>query len=112
VKAARALLLSRVSEDSEVSALRIVGARISGLLNLQYGVVAHPVRLMGCHFEQAPNLYGAQTRQLNLSGSFLPGLTAATIRVEGVLRLTDCRIPGLRLRTARRSVPADRGRSR
>jgi hypothetical protein len=33
-------------------------------------------------------------RQLNLSKSVLPGLVAATLRVEGVLRLTDCRIRG------------------
>ena len=90
----RALLLRNPTDETEVAAVRIVGARISGLLNLQYGVVAHPVRLMGCHFEQAPNMYGAQSRQLNLSECFLPGLWAATIRVGGVLRLTDCRIPG------------------
>jgi hypothetical protein len=49
---------------------------------------------MGCHFDHPPNLYGARTRQLNLSASWLPALTAATVRVDGVLRLTDARIPG------------------
>src|SRR5918999_2323355 len=90
----RELLLGDVSEPGQVAALRLTGARITGLLNLQYGTVPQPIRLMGCHFDETPNLYGAQTRQLNLSESYLPGLGAATIRVDGVLRLTDCRIPG------------------
>lgn len=90
----RALLLGEASEPGEVAALRVEGARITGLLDLQYGTVAYPIRLMGCLFEQAPILYGAQTRQVNLSESQLPGLTAATIRVDGVMRLTDCRIAG------------------
>lgn len=90
----RRLLLGEAPEQTEVAALRLIGARISGELNLQYGVVPHPIRLMGCHFDRAPNLYGARTRQLNLTGSWLPALTAATIRVDGVLRLTDARIPG------------------
>ncbi|HEV7629142.1 MAG TPA: membrane-associated oxidoreductase, partial [Streptomyces sp.] len=90
----RALLLGGVSEDGEIAALRLSGVRISGLLNLQYATVDCAIRLWACHFEQTPILYGAKVRQLNLSESCLPALNAATIRVEGVLRLTDCRIPG------------------
>jgi hypothetical protein len=90
----RALLLSGVSEDGETAALRLSGARISGLLNLQYATIDGAVRLWACHFERPPILYGAKVRQLNLSESYLPALDAATIRVDGVLRLTDCRIPG------------------
>ena len=90
----RQLLVGEPREQAEVAALRLVGARISGELNLQYGVVPHPIRLMGCRFDHPPNLYGARTRQLNLSASWLPALTAATVRVDGVLRLTDARIPG------------------
>ncbi|GAB2801918.1 membrane-associated oxidoreductase [Actinoallomurus bryophytorum] len=90
----RALLLGGLSEDGEIAALRLSGVRISGLLNLQYATVDCAIRLWACHFEQTPILYGAKVRQLNLSESFLPALNAATIRVDGVLRLTDCRIPG------------------
>jgi hypothetical protein len=91
----RALLLNGEAADGEIAALRLTGARISGLLDLQYGTVDHAVRLWACHFEQPPILYGAEVRQLNLSESYLPALNAATIRVRGVLRLTDCRIPGM-----------------
>lgn len=90
----RALLISGRQEDGEVAALRVMGARISGFLNVRYATAEYAVLLAGCHFEQAPNLYGAQLRQLNLSNSVLPGLAAATVRIDGVLRLTDCRISG------------------
>jgi hypothetical protein len=90
----RRLLLNGVPEDGEIAALRLVGARVSGLLNLQYGTVDHAVRLMACHFDRPPILYGAEVRQLNLSGSYLPALDAATIRIGGVLRITGCRVPG------------------
>lgn len=90
----RALLLGGEQAEGEVPALRIRGARISGTLNVRYAVAECAVLLVGCSFERTPNLYGTQVRQLNLSGSVLPGLDAATLRVDGVLRLTDCRIPG------------------
>jgi uncharacterized protein YjbI with pentapeptide repeats len=90
----RALLLSGTPDDGEIAALRLSGARITGVLNLQYATIEHAIRLWACHFEQTPILYGAKVRQLNLSESYLPGLTAATLQVDGVLRITDCRIPG------------------
>ncbi|MCT9082557.1 membrane-associated oxidoreductase [Streptomyces fulvoviolaceus] len=90
----RALLLNGPQEDGEIPALKLSGARITGLLNLQYGTVDHAVRLSHCFFEDAPLLYGSRLRQLNLSNSVLPGLVAATMRMEGVLRLTDCQVRG------------------
>jgi hypothetical protein len=91
----RALLLGGgASSDGEVAGLKLTGARITGRLNLHYGVADYAVRMRSCHFEQDPMLYGARVRQLNLGGSALPGLTAATLHVEGVLRLTGCRITG------------------
>ncbi|MGH3392508.1 MAG: hypothetical protein ACRDOO_26870 [Actinomadura sp.] len=90
----RALLLSVAPAEGEVAGLRLMGARISGRLDLWFGAVEHAVRLRACHFEQRPILYGAEIRQLNLSESYLPGLDAATIRIGGVLRITDCRVRG------------------
>lgn len=97
-------LLLRPPVDGEVAALRVTGARVAGQLNLAYATVEHPIRLTGCRFEETPRLYGARVRQMNLSGSHLPGLDAATLHVDGVLRITDCRIPGqIRLGGARLS---------
>ncbi|MFE7853939.1 membrane-associated oxidoreductase [Streptomyces sp. NPDC057403] len=90
----RALLLNGPQEAGEIAALKLAGARITGVLDLRYGASDAAVRLSHCHFHEVPELYGARFRQLNLSNSALPGLTAATLRVEGVLRLTDCRITG------------------
>nr|WP_236071352.1 membrane-associated oxidoreductase [Streptomyces polyasparticus] len=90
----RALLLGDASGPGEVPGLHLIGARIYGLLNLQYAEIPHPVRLIACHFEQPPDFRGAQTRQLDLSASHLPALMATAIRVDDVLRLTDCRISG------------------
>jgi uncharacterized protein YjbI with pentapeptide repeats len=99
----RKLLLSP-PVDGEVAALRVAGARVTGALDLKYATVEHPIGLWGCHFEETPVLYGARVRQVNLSGSRLPGLDAATLRVDGVLRLTDCRVTGqVRLGGARLS---------
>lgn len=90
----RALLLADHRADGEVAALRITGARITGTWAPRYAAATCAIRLMDCFFDAAPQLYGAEVRQLNLSGSVLPGLTAATLRVDGVLRLTGCRISG------------------
>ncbi|MFI2366952.1 membrane-associated oxidoreductase [Streptomyces sp. NPDC018833] len=90
----RVLLLNGPTRDGEIPGLKLTGARITGKLHLMYGTVEHAVRLRSCHFEQAPNLYGAQIRALVLSDSVLPGLTAGTLRVDGVLRMTSCRIAG------------------
>ncbi|WP_030864821.1 hypothetical protein [Streptomyces sp. NRRL S-37] len=90
----RTLLLRVPQEEGEIAALRITGARITGVLDLKYATVAAAVRLSHCHFDGAPELYGAQLRQLNLCKSVLPGLTSAALRVEGVLHLTDCRMLG------------------
>lgn len=90
----RALMLNGPQEEGEIPALKLAGARITGVLGLQYGTVDHAVRLSGCFFDDVPLLYGCRLRQLNLSNSVLPGLTAATMRVEAVLRLTDCRVLG------------------
>ncbi|MFJ7335230.1 membrane-associated oxidoreductase [Streptomyces sp. NPDC101116] len=90
----RALLLSAPQEDGETAALRLAGARITGVLNLQYSDIDHAVRLSDCFFENVPVLYAARLRQLNLRRSVLPGLDAATLRVDGVLRLSDCLFDG------------------
>lgn len=90
----RALLLNGPLEDGEIPALKLAGARITGPLDLAYGTIDHAVRLSTCFFEDVPLLYGARLRQLKLNGSALPGLAAATLQVESMLKLTGCRFRG------------------
>ncbi|MFE3762639.1 membrane-associated oxidoreductase [Streptomyces sp. NPDC059104] len=102
----RALLLGACpAEEGRVAGLKIKGARIVGSLDLRYAVVDHPIRLRDCWFERKPLLYGAQLKALVLGYSTLPGLTAATVRVDVVLRLSCCRITGpVRLQGAKVSA--------
>ncbi|MFD3921455.1 membrane-associated oxidoreductase [Streptomyces sp. NPDC058595] len=98
----RAVLLDGPRRDGEIPALRLAGARITGELNLRYATADCAILLGDCFFDEVPNLYGTQFRQLNLGGSALPGLTASAVRVDGVLRLTGCRVRGpVRLAAAR-----------
>ncbi|GAB2713479.1 membrane-associated oxidoreductase [Streptomyces bullii] len=90
----RTLLLNGPQQDGEVASLDLAGARVTGFLDLQHATVDHPVRLRHCHFDDAPRLYAARLRELNLSESVLPGLVAHAMRVDGVLRMTRSRFRG------------------
>ncbi|GGS94950.1 membrane-associated oxidoreductase [Streptomyces cinerochromogenes] len=98
----RALLLGGPRQDGEIPSLSLAGARITGLLDLQYAAIDHPVRLRHCHFDEAPRCYAARLRELNLSESVLPGLVAHATHIDGVARMTRTRFTGtLRLSGAR-----------
>ncbi|MEU7554164.1 membrane-associated oxidoreductase [Streptomyces sp. NPDC044571] len=98
----RALLVNSPTVPGQVAGLKVKGARISGKLDLKYAEIDAPMRMRGCWFEHKPSLYGARLRALVLTESVLPGLTAATLRVEVVLRMTSCRFTGpVRLAGAR-----------
>ncbi|MGW6978530.1 hypothetical protein ACWGE1_03600 [Streptomyces sp. NPDC054932] len=90
----RRLLVEAPQEEGEIAALTLAGARITGVLDLRHAAIGVAVRLSHCRFDEVPDLYGAQFRELDLSGSVLPGLTSANERVEGVLRMTDCHARG------------------
>ncbi|OQR62586.1 membrane-associated oxidoreductase [Streptomyces maremycinicus] len=90
----RALLLNGPREPGEIAALKVAGARITGLLDLRYAVVDSMIRLAHCRFDEAPRLVGAQLGYVSLRDSELPGLDASHTRIDGGLRLTRCRIGG------------------
>ncbi|MFF1438811.1 membrane-associated oxidoreductase [Streptomyces sp. NPDC058295] len=90
----RALLLNGPREPGEIAALKVVGARVTGLLDLRQAVVDSMFRLVHCRFDEAPRLVGAQLNYVSLRDSELPGLDASHARIDGGLRLTRCRIRG------------------
>ncbi|MDG9715905.1 membrane-associated oxidoreductase [Streptomyces sp. DH24] len=90
----RYLLVNCPREDGEIPSLSLAGARVTGVLDLQYATVDQPVRIRHCYFDEAPRCYGGRFRELNLSESVLPGLVAHAVTVDGVLRLTRCRFLG------------------
>ncbi|GAB3953206.1 membrane-associated oxidoreductase [Streptomyces sparsus] len=91
----RSLLLNGAAAEGEIASLGVVGARVTGQLDLKYSEVDAAVRLRDCYFDRAPKLYAARFRLLSFRGSRLPGLSAAAARVDGTLRLSDCRITGM-----------------
>ncbi|MFD7433713.1 membrane-associated oxidoreductase [Streptomyces sp. NPDC059861] len=91
----RSLLLNGPQEDGEIATLNLAGARITGMLDLQYATFDHPTRLRHCYFDEVPRFYGCRLRELNLSESVLPGLVSHGVQVEGILRMTRSRFRGV-----------------
>ncbi|MFJ7409741.1 oxidoreductase [Streptomyces sp. NPDC098077] len=75
-------------------ALRLTGARVTGVLDLRFGEIDAPVVLDECRFDHTPLLGGARIRELALTGCALPGLAADTVRIDGRLVLSRCRLTG------------------
>lgn len=91
----RSLLLGGVdSRRGETPVVHLVGARVSGQLNLEFSEACCVLRLEQCWFEQAPKLYGATLRVTGFGGSHLPGLQASGTTVAGNLDLTHTRVRG------------------
>jgi hypothetical protein len=88
------LLGARPPEPGRVPAVRLTGAVITGVLDLSFADVPYAALLRDCEFVEVPHLYGARLRQVNLSGSRLPGLQASDARIDGLLWLKDCRFDG------------------
>ncbi|MEV0735309.1 oxidoreductase [Streptomyces sp. NPDC050549] len=70
-----------------VTALRVIGARITGRLDLAGAEIGHLLRFEGCWFEEGPSLDGAATRTIGFVGCQVPGIDAALASVEGTLDL-------------------------
>ncbi|MFC6061794.1 hypothetical protein [Streptomyces ochraceiscleroticus] len=81
------LLGANAAQPGAVASLTLVGARISGRLNLAGAQISHPFWFEDCWFEEGVNLFGAQTQTIAILGSRVPGLEAGSIRIEGRLAL-------------------------
>jgi uncharacterized protein YjbI with pentapeptide repeats len=77
-----------------VPAVRLFGARITGVLDLDFAEVAYAALLRDCYFEEEPRFHGARLRRVNLSGSRLPGVQLSDAVVDGLLVLDGCRFDG------------------
>ncbi|GAB3989472.1 oxidoreductase [Actinoallomurus acanthiterrae] len=88
------LLGARPPEPGRVPAVRLTGAKIIGRLDLSFADVPYAALLRDCEFAETPSLYGARLRQVNLTGSRLPGLQASDAHIDGLLWLKDCRFDG------------------
>ncbi|MFF3371427.1 oxidoreductase [Streptomyces sp. NPDC002680] len=86
------LLGANTAQPDAVACLRLVGARISGHLDLGGAQVAHAFWLEDCWFEEGVDLSGASTQSIAIVGSQVPGVEAGLIRIEGRLDLRRSRI--------------------
>jgi len=77
------------STDPRPRSLRLAGARITGVLDLEASTLACPVLLRGCYFDESIALIEASTYALRLPGCHVPGLLAAQLRTQGNLELND-----------------------
>jgi hypothetical protein len=84
-----AQLLTGVMAVERPRALRLAGARIVGMLDLEAARLLCPALFLGCWFEQPVNLAEACVPALRLPGCQLPGLRAAQLTVRGNLELND-----------------------
>jgi hypothetical protein len=91
----RFLLLGGVAaEPGDLPALRLVGARVTGLLEVEFADIAAPVSLRDCRFDAPISFFGSRLKRLSLQGSTMPILIASTATVDATLRLTECRCTG------------------
>ncbi|HKN54568.1 MAG TPA: hypothetical protein VJX66_18860, partial [Amycolatopsis sp.] len=103
-----ALVLRSVPvEDGNVPSLRLIGARVSGKLDLSFARLVCPVELEGCTFDEGVTLEEATTASVRLVRCRIPYLEAGTITVQGHLELTGSQLGWLDVYGARISTELD-----
>ncbi|APU18013.1 MULTISPECIES: hypothetical protein [Actinoalloteichus] len=96
-----------------IPALRLIGARVTGRLNLEAAEVKHLVDLRDCHFDEPVELQMSKITGLRMTGCRVPALSGRNLcvdsdlvleggfRSDGVVDLTDGEVRGtLRLTNA------------
>jgi hypothetical protein len=74
--------------------IRLSGAWIAGLLDLEACRILRDIGLNNCRFDTAPNLNSAVIERLFLDGSSLPGLSAERLEARGGLYLRGADVDG------------------
>jgi len=103
---ARLLIGDLAPQSARPRAVRLRGARIAGILDLQAAELACPLILRDCYLEKPPDLSEATAPAICLTRCHLPGLMADRLRTtgafglnygtitQGPVRLTGARIGG------------------
>jgi hypothetical protein len=74
--------------------LRVVGARVTGPLELEYLELGFSLSFGSCYFDHRIDLHDTRLRRLNLFGSRLAGLYAVSAHVEGAVVLSRAHVEG------------------
>jgi hypothetical protein len=83
------LLTANPGKDVRPRGLKVVGARITGTLDLEAAELLCPVRLERCWFDEPVNMAEARVPALRLPGCHLPGLRAEQLTTRGNLELNE-----------------------
>ncbi len=67
----------------------VVGARITGVLDLAGATIDFPIAFVNCHFVHEISLRGATLQSVFLGGSDVLGIDASSLRVHGDVQLCD-----------------------
>ncbi|MFJ6213996.1 oxidoreductase [Streptomyces sp. NPDC092296] len=99
---AHLLLGGPAAESGRVASLKLIGAYVSGDLDLAGGQVSAYVELRGCRFERKILMSECRAGTLRLIGCLVPRIEASRLATEGDLHLPRCVLTsGLRLTDAR-----------
>lgn len=96
--------LLRAPDGPQVGApiFRLSGARVTGRLVLAGASIDRRFLLDQCYLEEIPEISDARTRSIYITNSYLPGLDARHVNIDGQLDFTNTTITGrLRLVNAR-----------
>jgi hypothetical protein len=88
------LLGAREPKPGHVPAVRLRGARITGVLDVSGGEVGCELRLEDCVLEERPDFSNARARQMRLNACAFPGFDGGGLQVDGYLSLSDSMIDG------------------
>ncbi|SDO36247.1 hypothetical protein SAMN04487981_110116 [Streptomyces sp. cf386] len=88
------LLGANTGEPGAVACLKLVGARITGHLDLAGAQIGHALWLELCWFDERIDLFGASTQSISIVGSRVPGLETGSSRIEGTLDLRRSLVEG------------------
>jgi hypothetical protein len=94
------LLGSDPAEARSVAGLRLSGARVTGVLKLEYATIRYPVEFAHCVFDSDVLLAEASTRSIRLRNCSVPHLDASRMQLRGELQAEGCRFESLSLRAA------------
>jgi hypothetical protein len=72
-------------ERGRAPAIRLVGARISGHLDVMAAGISHALVLSRCRLDEAPRFVEATTRTVRISDCHPPGFAGTRMRTEGIL---------------------------
>lgn len=77
------------------AAVRLAGARITGVIDVSEGTVSASLHLTECYFDHPIELAGATSPSIRLVSCVLPGFNGRNLSVKGSLKLDFCEFNGV-----------------